>query len=349
MHHTNLLLVLYSSLCFVCVGALVPLGKSPKPLGSIRIRENEKVGLDEKQGGIYGGVGDKPHLGGWTTYDEQGVSNHTWNYMMGIIGVKSVLDIGCGRGISSSYFYENGARVKCIEGSIDAIDHTFLPKQENQELIINHDFTRGPYWPDETFDACWSIEVLEHLSRQYVKNYMPSFRRCALIFVSASVWGGHHHVEVHAQWWWKARFAAYGMQYLRDVTRDIHQVTMWEKHYLKRLWDAKSVHDHRVGTYGQHLTHGLMVFINPEVASLPEHDHLFSGDGCYDAKWVLVTHLVENHVFQKKIYFLRDIYPCYVVHEQRKMQRYLGSNMISCGGNVKNNPNKITKECQCHK
>jgi SAM-dependent methyltransferase len=265
-----------------CIGTF---GKSPKPLGSIRIRENEKVGLDEKQGGIYGGVGDKPHLGGWTTYDEQGVSNHTWNYMMGIIGVKSVLDIGCGRGISSSYFYENGARVKCIEGSIDAIDHTFLPKQENQELIINHDFTRGPYWPDETFDACWSIEVLEHLSRQYVKNYMSSFRRCALIFVSASVWGGHHHVEVHAQWWWKARFAAYGMQYLRDVTRDIHQVTMWEKHYLKRLWDAKSVHDHRVGTYGQHITHGLMVFINPEVASLPEHDHLFSGDGCYDAKW----------------------------------------------------------------
>ncbi len=94
--------------------SLVPLGKSPDPLGSVRL-ENRKASLDEKQGGIYGGVTDKPHLGGWTTYDLQGVSNHTWDYMMGIIGVRSLLDIGCGRGISTSYFNEAGARVLCIE------------------------------------------------------------------------------------------------------------------------------------------------------------------------------------------------------------------------------------------
>jgi hypothetical protein len=32
---------------------------------------------------------------------------------------------------------------------------------------------------------------------------------------------------------------------------------------------------------GQHIRHGMMVFINPSVASRPEHDHLFAGDGCY--------------------------------------------------------------------
>ena len=34
--------------------------------------------------------------------------------------------------------------------------------------------------------------------------------------------------------------------------------------------------------YAQALRHGLLVFINPSVASLPQHDHLFGGHGCYN-------------------------------------------------------------------
>ena len=33
--------------------------------------------------------------------------------------------------------------------------------------------------------------------------------------------------------------------------------------------------------HAQHLTTRLMVFINPRVASLPKHHHLFGGNGCF--------------------------------------------------------------------
>ena len=89
------------------------------------------------------------HLGGFTAYDEQGVSNNTFNFMLGILGIRSVLDVGCGRGISTSYFLEKGARVLCLEGSHDAVLSSFLPL----EKIVEHDFTRGPWWPKDTYDA----------------------------------------------------------------------------------------------------------------------------------------------------------------------------------------------------
>lgn len=115
---------------------------SPPNMPSILVTER-------KDTGIYGGKIDKMHLGGFTAYDEQGVSNNTFNFMLGILGIRSVLDIGCGRGISTSYFMEKGARVLCLEGSHDAVLSSFLPL----EKIVEHDFTRGPWWPKDTYDA----------------------------------------------------------------------------------------------------------------------------------------------------------------------------------------------------
>jgi SAM-dependent methyltransferase len=147
-------------------------------------------------GKFYGGIGDATHLGGWTDFDPHGVSNMTWDYMIGILGVKSFLDIGCGRGYSTRYFYERGVRVLCIEGSSAAIQRSHLPVKEHPELVVEHDYALGAYWPEQTFDACWSVEFLEHVSRQYFKNYINSFRQCALIFVTASRNGGYHHVSL---------------------------------------------------------------------------------------------------------------------------------------------------------
>ena len=88
---------------------------SPPPLPSVRIHgEIEKSASKLRK--FYGGSGDKLHLGGFKDYDRMGASNNTWNYMMGPLGVKSLLDVGCGRGISTSYFLEKGAKVLCVEG-----------------------------------------------------------------------------------------------------------------------------------------------------------------------------------------------------------------------------------------
>ena len=237
--------------------------KSPPNMPSILVKER-------KDTTIYGGKIDKQHLGGFTNYDEQGVSNNTFNFIVGILGVKSVLDVGCGRGISTSYFLEQGVKVLCVEGSHDAVLSSFLPADK----IVEHDFTRGPWWPEQTFDACWCVEFLEHVSRHYINNYMASFHKCALIFTTRSEWGGYHHVEVRPEWWWISRFHSQSFIYDASLTAAT-KLQAWNERFTYQERSGK------LNAIGQHIQRNMMVFINPLVASLPRHKHLFSGNGCY--------------------------------------------------------------------
>jgi hypothetical protein len=104
---------------------------------SIRVNSTEKRGHND----FYGGKGDLPHLGGFASkdIDMSGVSPAAWKFMIQSHGVKSLLDIGCGRGVSTSWFYMHGVGAHCVEGSHDAVEQSFLP----QELITEHDFSRG--------------------------------------------------------------------------------------------------------------------------------------------------------------------------------------------------------------
>ena len=189
--------------------------KSPPLLPSVRVSAEESKVKDRT---IYGGAGDKAHLGGFTEKDMQGISPPLWDFMLSQLAVKSFVDIGCGRGFSSQYFLERGARVLCVEGSHDAVMKSVLP----QGNINEHDFTRGPWWPEETFDVAWSVEFLEHVGRPYMANYFGIFHKSALIFVTSSIWGGWHHVEVHARWWWLGRMKAAGFVHLPELENVVH-------------------------------------------------------------------------------------------------------------------------------
>jgi len=160
------------------VGTRFRVTKSPAPIPA-------KVGpLDES--------GDLAHLGGFVAKDPKGISNNTFNFLMGGLAVKSIIDVGCGKGVSTNHFHRQGARVLCVEGSHRAVSHTVLPA----DRVVEHDFALGPWWPEETFDAAWSVEFVEHVGRQHIANYMPIFHKSALIFISGSGFGGSHHVEV---------------------------------------------------------------------------------------------------------------------------------------------------------
>ena len=128
----------------------------------------------------YGGRGDKPHLGGFTDLDHHGVSPSAWKWMVTEIGVHSVLDVGCGRGISTSWFYFHGVDVLCVEGSHDAVENTVLP---DPSRIVEHDFSRGPWWPEKTYDAVWCVEFLEHVSITVPSEIMLLVLLAYLVFV----------------------------------------------------------------------------------------------------------------------------------------------------------------------
>ena len=234
--------------------------RSPPALPSVRLNSKEES-IAAKARKYYGGKHDKVHLGGFMQYDNAGTSNNTFNFMLSELAIKSFLDIGCGRGISTEYFRQHGADVLCVEGSHDAFVNSYLPKN----VIVEHDYTRGPWWPEKTYDAAWSVEFLEHVGRQYMNNYLPTFRRAALLFVTSSIFGGWHHTEVRPSWWWKARFEAAGFVFSNDLTNLVRQYAVAGK---QSEFDS------------QHICMSMLVFINPSVAKLPEHAHLFGGHGC---------------------------------------------------------------------
>lgn len=136
--------------------ALAPRQGEAEALPSIRVAKEEFKSQE-----LYGGKGDKSHLGGWTDLDHHGVSPAAWKWIVTEVGVHSVIDVGCGRGISTSWFYFHGVEVRCVEGSHDAVENTVLP---DPRMIVEHDFSRGPWWPAKTYDAVWCVEFLEHVS-----------------------------------------------------------------------------------------------------------------------------------------------------------------------------------------
>lgn len=199
-----------------------------------------------------------------------GLSKNLFNYMIGPMAIKSVVDVGCGKGVSTKEFQDRGARVLCVEGSHDAVLQSLL----SPELVVEHDFSRGPWWPSETFDAAWSVEFLEHVGRPFMPNYLPIFKKAALIFVTSSGFGGWHHVEVHNHLWWRARMEAQGFVFSQELTDLARKISLDGA-------SAAPPSEHVPGM-SQHLIHGLRVFINPEVASMRQHHHLIGGHGCPD-------------------------------------------------------------------
>jgi hypothetical protein len=157
-------------------------------------------------------------------------------------------------------------QVLCIEGANDAIAKSYLPRDK----IVAHDFALGPYWPEKTYDLAWCIEVLEHVARPYMKNYQSIFHKSAIIIASHSPWGGHHHVEVHPDWWWISRMEMQGFVYSEKLTKIMRFVASTTK--------GGGANE------GTHLTRTAHVYINPKVASLPQHTHLLGRYGCYRQK-----------------------------------------------------------------
>lgn len=225
---------------------------------------------------------DKPHLGGFTSFDPHGVSPTLWKHMIEYIGIKSLLDVGCGIGTSTSWFVLHGLEfVQCVEGSHDAVTRSLLPKTGNkwkEDMIVEHDFSRGPWWPERTVDAVWSVEFLEHVGRNYQQNYLTAFRKAALIFVTHSNWGGWHHVEVHDEKWWQARMEMMGFVYSEHLTNEMKSKASQDK---MRNDIVAAMETNKTYSVGQHIWSTMQVFINPLVASLPEHAHLLAEHGCY--------------------------------------------------------------------
>jgi SAM-dependent methyltransferase len=126
----------------------------PRPMKALR-----EEGELPKRRGFYGGGSDPNHIGGFLHNDSASYEPLLWLFMIDILRIKSVLDVGCGIGVSSNWFRRYGRlnqnQVLCIEGSADAVNHSLV-----RDITVEHDYTRGSWWPSLQYDAAWAVEFL---------------------------------------------------------------------------------------------------------------------------------------------------------------------------------------------
>ena len=98
-----------------------------------------------------------------------------------------------------------------------------LKKKANDKVSVYLLYGQNSGLIEETVDAVWCVELLEHVGRNFARNYLTAFKKAALIFATHSKWGGWHHTEVHDEVWWKSKFEMYGFVYSEQLTHRVRQ------------------------------------------------------------------------------------------------------------------------------
>ena len=120
----------------------------------------------------------------------------------------------------------------------------------------------------------YPIPLHGKVGRNFQKNYIPAFRKAAIIIASHSLWGGHHHVEVHDDAYWIEKFTMFGFIYSPGLTEKFRKAAEDDNNMCCAPNGVK--------LRPQHLWLTGLIFINPAVAALPQHAHLLAEPGCYD-------------------------------------------------------------------
>jgi cyclopropane fatty-acyl-phospholipid synthase-like methyltransferase len=168
------------------------------------------------------GIDSKYYLGGYVVGgDENTYATETWDWMIDN-DIKSIIDIGCGEGHSTKYFFDKGCEVLGIEGSIKAINNSPIKNK-----LILHDYTQKEYIPNKRYDAAWCCEFVEHVEEKYIDNFLATMKYVDKIFLTHALpgQGGYHHVnEQNAEYWidkiesLNFRFNSLLSEYLRAIT-----------------------------------------------------------------------------------------------------------------------------------
>jgi FkbM family methyltransferase len=143
-----------------------------------------------------------------------------WERLVTQYDLCSVLDIGCGEGNHTRWWHERGLYVLGVDGFPAYITHAVERNGLPAAQMTLHDFTKGPFVPDETFDLAWSSEFVEHVEAQFVPNFMASFRRARHVCLTFATpgQGGWHHVNEQLEAYWIERFAEAGFDLDRPET-----------------------------------------------------------------------------------------------------------------------------------
>jgi len=157
------------------------------------------------------------HLGGFLKNGDNATYYPLmWSFLISNFNIKSVLDIGCGKGYSSSYFKSLNCKVIGIDGSIQAKRDNLIP-----EDFILHDYNNGECFNSKKeIDLCWSSEFVEHVDEKFTDNFLKDFSCCkyiAMTFAGPGQ-GGYHHVNCQPKEYWINKIEPKGYKFLESET-----------------------------------------------------------------------------------------------------------------------------------
>lgn len=165
------------------------------------------------------------HLGGFSTTenigDEATYHPNLWKHMIDVYNVKSLLDIGCGMGISTKFFYDNGCTVQGIEG------HPFCKENSKMKDYIKlHDYINGESNVEGVYDLCWSCEFIEHVEEKFMHNFIKDFAKAKIILITHATpgQGGWHHVNCQPASYWIEKLGEHDLIYDDDLTKETREI-----------------------------------------------------------------------------------------------------------------------------
>lgn len=167
------------------------------------------------------------HLGGAWPDDPAGWYPELWAWLVTTVGVRSVIDVGCGEARALREF----GRLGCLVRGVDGI--------AGREFVDEHDYTTGPWVPDRRYDLAWSCEFVEHVEPSYIGNFFATFEAAELLLMTHATpgQGGHHHVNCQPSSYWIERLEARGFEYdpwLTIACRELARHNPEPRNYFSR-------------------------------------------------------------------------------------------------------------------
>lgn len=167
---------------------------------------------------------DSPHLAGFIHGGDGNTwCPEVWRRLIDDNGVRSVVDIGCGEGVSLGWFIDSGMDAVGIDGSEAAIAMSLRP-----EAILCHDFQTGAPPISRSFDLGWCAEFVEHVAACYMGNFLPLLASCQILAMTHAAPGqdGWHHVNCQPDGYWESALADCGMVYDEAYSTELRAMTL---------------------------------------------------------------------------------------------------------------------------
>lgn len=166
-----------------------------------------------------------PHVGGniWQG-DPWTYAPSAWRYLINRFCVRSVLDVGSGRGHAAYWLDKHGCQVIAIDASMENVTSAHYP-------TVHCDLLNGPLTCPVDMVHCQ--EVAEHIPELYVGNLISTLANGDVIVMTHGEPGqpGHHHVNCQPAEYWIEKLEAAGYNYLTDDTEKVRHLAVEEKAY----------------------------------------------------------------------------------------------------------------------